>query len=738
MLLCLLSVPALGEEEGTSLSPIPEGYEQVAENSRFNLYLKQDTLAIIAQSKRTGKVLYSTVQNPDEFKDNKTWKGFYQSGVVMEYIEDVKDKPIQADFINNANTITYDFSENAFTAHVSFTDLKISFDVEVKMDETGFQVRIPQSSIVEEGYVEETVTETDENGEKVTKGTGKMSLKYTVASFYLFPFLGHSILGQDEGYIIIPDGQGAIINLENNEKRYSSPYDKQVYGVNLGVDDQVYADTYVASEDIIMPVFGMVHSADEIGFLGVIDQGDISARIQAYPNGVRMSYDWVCAKYTYRLVFKQPMGPSAGTVATRTEHARQFDIVQHFLLEDGPTASYAGLAVAYRNYLISKGAFENAAHRPFDVQLDFLGIERENYILGKQDVVMTSFASAGDILSELRSEGVDRVSAVYRGWQEDGLTGGVPATNYNPAKSLGGKEGLKELRTQAEGMGIPLALEADVLSLNTETHPTLTYSAFKKITSQTWQRPTFGKVYDTLKYLTPTASRDVAKTLVEQMANGGMKNVSFTGITQLLADYYYKDAYHDTSEMAAIYAEIIDQANDKMNTTLTSPNAYLWRYANALNDMPIGGSDYTYTDAEIPFLSIALSGQIPFYAEYVNFQANTKEFFLHLMEQGARPAFLLSWEDPIELQHTNSSSIYSSRYELYRDMIITWYQDLAELHETVGNRGMIVDHVRQGDMACTTWDNGTKVYLNFGDRAATMDGVTVEKLSFKVVNGNGK
>ena len=156
-----------------------------------------------------------------------------------------------------------------------------------------------------------------------------------------------------------------------------------------------------------------------------------------------------------------------------------------------------------------------------------------------------------------------------------------------------------------------------------------------------------------------------------------------------------------------------------------------------ITDIPAAGSDYTYTDAEIPFLTIALSGQIPYYLEYTNFQANTREFFLHLVEQGARPSFLLTWEDPIELQNTNSSSIYSSRYDLYRDMVIEWYRDLSEVFKAVGEDGMIVDHVRQGDLVRVTWSNGTQIYLNFGDRAGEMDGIALEKMSFKVVNGNG-
>lgn len=832
---------AYGEEIAAPLAAAPEGYIPVGENSRFILYLRQDTMALTIQSKASGQLLYSTVQ--DANTGNATWKGFYQSGVVIEYLEDVKDKPIQADFINNANTITYDFGENAFTAHITYTELGISFDVQVALDEDGIHVHLPSDSIVETKD-ETSLVMLDENGQEVTVATAKYTksaeesefvlttgdgssyklnksyyvsgkatevtvkdsagtsqvtlpltkelsapftvyatdaagkaveldaaaiasvqqnlfitataldgsqiripkerfvsvseYSYTISSVYLYPFMGHSVAGEGQGYMLIPDGQGALVSFEDNEGRYSSPYDKQVYGMNIGVEDQMASDTRVPAEDVLAPFYGMVHTDKQMAVLSIVEEGDAGARIQAYPNGVRnLPFDWATAKFTYRFVFNQPMGPSAGAVATRNAHRRQFDLTQHFLLEEGQSASYAGLAVAYRDYLTRKGTFAKAEERPFDVRVEFLGAERENYILGKQDVVMTTFAEAQEMLTTLKQAGVENISAVYRGWQTNGLTGGVPTGSYSPARSLGGEKGFAELNEACREMNVELSLEADVLSLNTETHPTLTFSAFKKITSQTWSKPTFGMVYDTLHYLTPVASRDQAAGLLKQVRAAGIEGVAFTGITQLLADYYHKDAYHDSSEMAAIYTEIIAGAGEEMNVSLVRPNAYLWPLADAITDLPIAGSDYNYTDAEVPFLTIALSGQVPYYVEYANFQANTNEFFLHLMEQGARPSFLLTWEDPIKLQNSNSSNIYSSRFELYEGLIASWYSELNALYRTVGPDGVITDHVRTGDVAKVTWSNGTQVYLNFGDKPATMDGITLEKLDYKVVSGNG-
>ena len=92
MAVCCLLWMGLAAGEDSATDPLPAGYEKIAENSRFDLYLKQDTLALIIENRETGKRLYSTVRNPEDMKDNATWKGFYQSGIVMEYLEGVKQR----------------------------------------------------------------------------------------------------------------------------------------------------------------------------------------------------------------------------------------------------------------------------------------------------------------------------------------------------------------------------------------------------------------------------------------------------------------------------------------------------------------------------------------------------------------------------------------------------------------------------------------------------------------------
>lgn len=702
--MAMLCAWALAEE-----TAVPEGYEQIAENSRFTLYLRRDTLAVIVQSKASGKMLYSTVQNPQEMKDNATWKGFYQSGIVMEYLDGVKTIPLQADFINTPNQVDVTLTGDGYVARVAYPDIGISYEATLKMDELGFSVSIPRSSIVEE-----------------------MADTYAVASFYVYPFMGYSYLGQDTGYMIIPDGQGAIIALQDNEERFSSPFDRPVYGTNIGVETKVYNDWSKDAEQVILPAFGMVHEDDGLGVLGFIENGDAAARIMAYPNGVRMKFDWVCAKYLYRMVYSQPTGPNSSTISMRTEHAREIDIQQQFLLEEGETASYAGLACALREYMTQKGYFGEADTTDFDIAVDFLGAETENYVLGKQSVPMTTFAQAAEILEDLAGRGVKGISVTCRGWQEGGLSGALPTDAYAPAGSLGGDGSFQQLAGTAAELGNRLSLEADFLHLNTNTHPLLFYSSFKMITSQTWSRPTFGKVYDTMYCLSPKKTLEIGRGTVDQLVKHQVPGIALTGITSLMSDYYESSHYQDSTAMMGQYETLVRETADRMEVSLDKANCYLWRYAAALRQMPIAGSDYSYVKRDIPFLAIALSGKIPYYTEYANFQANIHRYFLHLVEQGTRPSFLLTAEDPISLQNTNSNDVYSSRYGLYQEMISQWYEELRALHDQLG-KAQITDHVYAGDLVRVTWSNGTRVYLNFGSSDGEMDGILLEKGAYKVV-----
>ena len=41
--------------------------------------------------------------------------------------------------------------------------------------------------------------------------------------------MGATRLGEEEGYMLVPDGAGALISLSDNKGRFKAPYVKRVY-----------------------------------------------------------------------------------------------------------------------------------------------------------------------------------------------------------------------------------------------------------------------------------------------------------------------------------------------------------------------------------------------------------------------------------------------------------------------------------------------------------------------------
>ncbi len=160
---------------------------------------------------------------------------------------------------------------------------------------------------------------------------------------------------------------------------------------------------------------------------------------------------------------------------------------------------------------------------------------------------------------------------------------------------------------------------------------------------------------------------------------------------------------------------------------MEEPIETYWKYTNAVLDMPVKDSDYIFTDESVPFLSIVFKGSLPMYSDYVNFEANKNEFFLKLVETGIYPSFYLTMQDPTDLYYTNSNSLYSSKYTVYRDTMIEYYKVLKEFNGLVSG-ATIENHVIAEDGSVTvTYSNGAIVTVDYSDSSFTVakDGSTV-------------
>jgi hypothetical protein len=129
---------------------------------------------------------------------------------------------------------------------------------------------------------------------------------------------------------------------------------------------------------------------------------------------------------------------------------------------------------------------------------------------------------------------------------------------------------------------------------------------------------------------------------------------------------------------------------------------------------------------------MALKGIMPLYSEYMNFEANKEEFFLKLIETGVYPSFLITWEDSSNLIYTNSADIYSSKYSIYKHNIVEYTKAIQEVNDAVKD-SFIIRHDRlDSGVTVVRYDNGVNVYVNYSDEVQSVDGYTIEPMSYKV------
>lgn len=712
---------ALGEalEEANELPlVIPEkqatinNHHFLVENASFELYLKEENLSLILRDKTTGALMYSTVDAP--VGGNESWTNFMQSGVVLEYLVGTNIVTYRADMYSENPDVTVTPTPDGFTATIYYPELEIGFDLAVTLTNEGITAFVDKASIIEE------------------------SDRYKMASLYVYPFLGHSLLGERDGYMMIPDGAGALINLTDKDGKYSQPYTANIYGDNAGVDDPFvlslfnYMDPFNDTENVLAPVFGMVHTDTAIGYLAIIEEGQYSARVEAYPNGAILPYNWITTKYIYRQVYNQPTSQDTGTMVVRQRDRNDFNIKVNYQFVTEEAANYLGLAKTYRNYLLEGGYLEQK-DEAFKLRVDLLGAEIEQGLIFKKIVPMTTYQEAYDILADMKRKGMEDILSVYKGWNDKGLYGGMPIRKVNAEDELSDGLNLTRLLSDLEAIDVPMYLYHDGLRINLEELGTTRQKVMKKFNKRTHDEAVHGKVYQAFNYLHPSATATVMEEMLTRYHDASIDRVLISGISNTLFSYSEGNREFDRISTKNYYQPVIEAYSEQLNLLLEQPFSYLWNETEAMIDMPVRSSNYVFTDEEIPFLALTLKGSVPMYSEYVNFQANQAAYFLQLIEQGVLPSFLITEESPAHLMNTNSSHIYSSEYARYEEMMGDYYHHIKAVYsQTAG--AMIDDYVRQGQVTKVSYDNGVHVYINYSESELNMDSETIAAMSYKVVN----
>ena len=613
--------------------------------------------------------------------------------------------------------------------------------------ENGFE------SVNEKPWFNITVSYYLENGSFVAE-LDPATVEYDTENYYLVDIDLLEYFGaagpEEEGYMFVPDGSGALI-MFNNGKVNAPAYIGYVYGEDkTNLVNQTKKSGIDQSVTVRMPVFGEKNG--DSAFFAIVEGGTASADINAAIGGRTDSYNHVYAGFGYLSYGAISMGDMVGNnsfqMYSQPEFSESFKVRYQFLY--GEKADYAGMASCYQEYLLGKGVFDQrveSSNTP--LYLNFIGaIQKYDSILGiKCKVIqeLTTYEQAAEAIRELTDSGAAGIKVEYSGWSSGGLHGGAP----------GGVKALKCLKTS--GMN-----QKDFQQEMTAAGVPVFYTAQLQYVYQDGlldgYRPESNgpRYYDNTvarvsSYLIPNGMKDrktpaaemISPYFVEKMTDTFLEKTGgyeFTGISvENLASDLFSDfnSRHYVSRQAA--AEHNAAAMEKLAAGCggallgSNANAYAWQYLSDIKNVPLDSNRTQLIDEVVPFYGMVLHGYRDYAGGPANLSGDMNTVILKSVESGAGLSFQFICGDNSLLKNTEFDSLYSVNFEAWRDTALAAWR---RVNEAVGDlQGLVItghEKLAEG-VYCTTYEDGTRVIVNYSRQDVQYQGNTIQAQDFLVV-----
>lgn len=700
----------IADVRGTAKSmDITEHDRLMAKNSRFELYLNDADFIVKLKDLSNGYVWSSAVPGEKLSSLNFEWQRIATSFLTSEYINEagtIKYSPLKH---SKAPPPVFTPMPNGFSARVEFYEAQIELTLYVELTDAGFKVRIPDDSIIRKG-------------------------KNFLHKLHIMPFFG-AVLGDEiPGYVMIPDGCGALIRF-SKPRVYMSSYSSRVYGPDYGIKragTPVFGITQTEGMRLNMPVFGVAHGGEQNAFLAVANSGDSYMEIEVSPAGSTTDFTYVFPKFIYREQYNQPTGKSGSSFVAMQQRDNKVNVEIEYLLLSGRDADYSGMAAAYRNKLIKEGKLPSKIDKkkPVGIKLEVLMAEVSKGILRNKIQGMTNLSDVSLWAKEINNAGVKNISFVLDGFEKGGVNGHRLFTSVIEPL-VGNEKQLNLLYDELNNSGNCLILKREIFSgyEHQIDRSRLAYNIDGGLVEKYEHgKPMFNKRY----YVNINTIKDYINRFDNLPLS--MQNKAFSGIGSELHSDHKRNRVMERADVKNQVCELLESLkNQKGLVALYDPNVYAFKYADVIYDIPMRTSQYIYETDTIPFIQMVLSGRVEYYSPSMNFGTNTITDILKIIDFGAYPAYIVTSQPTNLLAETNSNHIYSSRYVDWKPYIIQNYKYVNSILSAVRGKAMIKRSVPEDGVAVVSYEGGTVIVVNYNDKPYVYDGVIVEALSAKVV-----
>lgn len=567
-----------------------------------------------------------------------------------------------------------------------------------------------------------------------------------------------SVVADDEitGYMVVPNGSGSLIRF-NNGRSTVAEYSQYIYGIDpLAADYSVVEST----EDARLPIFGIQKEAGNVqtsdyGLFAVIEQGDSLGQVTAYVSNKLNSYNYVYSSFILRGYEKLSMFGSTGNesdLPVLEANLYKTDIQIHYAFLDEEYKGYSGMAAYYREKLESEGALQALATEGEDIPfyMDVVGgVAAQKSIAGIQydkTEPVTTFEQAGEMVDALSEEGISNITMNYLGWFNGGYYHDVP-DKIKGLGALGGKSALNELTKKVEDGGGRLYADVAFQKVTydskryRESAETSRYygggfiASFGQISPVTLRQTSSLGYPETLyNLISPKFLPRYVEAFADEIKDYDVSGISLRDLgSELHSDKKRTESIDRESAKNIVESQLATLDETGKCMLMNNANAYALKYTDEIENIPVDANDYLIVDEEIPFYQMVIHGSINYAADEVNLSDTTdeNELILRLIEYGASPHFVLSYESSNALKYTGLNRLYSTKYDDWLTDISNVYSQVNEALKLVTGSKMVSHEILDTDVKKVTYDNGVVFYINKSDKEVTVDGITIAANSYE-------
>lgn len=571
------------------------------------------------------------------------------------------------------------------------------------------------------------------------------SESYQLTNISLLPYFASCAYSQ-EGWFLVPDGSGAVIDLD---EKSGSTYSQSLWGNDQAVELSVKSNIM---QNAGMPVYGF-HNGEN-AFFTIVSSGAGVATINAEVYGNEFQQSRIYTDFNIRAFDTSDMGELRRQALFNLyapDYVAEFPQVTYILFPEEDT-TYSDMANSYRDYLIETGILGEKLKETENVPvyIDFNGYETtEKSFLGIATEAKTELSTIEEInnaVDELESRGIAQMHVRLKAYSNGGIYGTI-SNGFTIDSCVGDEKDLETLAQQLNDKGGKLYLENNISTVYA------TGNSFKKMSHAV--RSLKKTVIDGIDfdlvarttveaankyYLTSPAyfeslTENFIQTLSKESKDTSIYGYSWSDFGSKLWSDFNEQHPYDRMQSADAAVRAVSKAAETFDRIITDgSNSYVLGNVDSLLNIPLSDSALSCESYSVPFYQMVVHGYIDYSGAPVNVSANSRKTYLASVESGANLyySFYTSSEEP--LKETQAGTLtYPTQIGASYDTIEKQYNEFNELFQGLRSQ-TIIDHTRVFEnVFVTTYEDGTEIAVNYSSKEVEIDGKTVPENGFTVI-----